>query len=1109
MRRLNFLFYLCFYLLSCSITFAATASTVETSFGTITLPTEEEINAEISRINDSSQSADDKTLQLNALNSANKIIDKYYQITEQSAEFAQNQKNAARTLDQLENELYTANQQYKADPPDLQQLDLKAVEQLIDELNQEQQSTQHALSEANADFIAIQTLPNRAQTTIAANNSRISTLISELSATTPLTDALDYRLKALELYVCQQENALLQNELNAQNTLQDIANYKIRINTLKNDYLTAQLRAAQALQNKLIAKNLVTTDSSANTQDLSPELAKQLETNQTIAGYIDKQLQDNARMEQELHDVETALNSVRQIRKTLNDQVTGVNGNLMLSRLLNRQQSEIPTVKVSFNLDELIPNLNLWLYDLRNYRNELFDTESYVKSLISKTPALAEHQKELEDLVRHRRSLFDKLNQSMTTALNQAINLKLKNTELQQITAEVNSTINDHLFWLTSNLPLGKDFIFAFIPTLKMQLNTVLTQFNSNNFYKNALQALVTLLLPLLTIALLARVGRDFLIKNDNLLAQRLDKPNDAYYVTPLALLIRFALSIPKIALISAGGSIIIYFAVNSLSDQMQVMRMLILHVAVFIFFLDILKPNSLFQRHYAFAPREIERQRTLLDKIWLAIVPILIVANIRELNPTAINNDMIGYCIMLLCCLYLTYIAVRSLKEEFTEREMSIGSWLSGLLIIVIPLTLLIMLALGYYYTVVKLVNRIAFSIYICLAYIIVSNTVRRTLFVAENRMLRKARENFMQNKLAIVDKGNHKVSLPSNLQKEQRRKKLDSLRLELINTKAFKLINVFLLCGTAIVLYLQWNDLAGVLNYLDTVYLWKDESFVNGVMVLNKALTLADILIALLVLVITVVLNRNLPALMERLFMLRPNPRFKSTSYTVRILSSYVIIALGVIFAAGALGISWDNLQWLVAALSVGLGFGLQEIFANFVSGIIILFERQIRVGDIVTLNGLSGTVNKIRIRATTIISFDNKEVMIPNREFITSALTNWSLSNTVTMLEFAIGVAYGTDMIKAKAILHDIVRSCRYLTPEKPYKIYIKSLDASCVTIMCEVYVNEIGNRKPTYDYLSSETLRRFAVAGIEIPFNKLDVTIMNLQNGEKLSVPAQQG
>lgn len=232
----------------------------------------------------------------------------------------------------------------------------------------------------------------------------------------------------------------------------------------------------------------------------------------------------------------------------------------------------------------------------------------------------------------------------------------------------------------------------------------------------------------------------------------------------------------------------------------------------------------------------------------------------------------------------------------------------------------------------------------------------------------------------------------------------------------------------------------------------------------------------------------------------LLRSDNTRKSTAYTVKIVSSYGITALGIIFAAGALGIKWENLQWLVAALSVGLGFGLQEIFANFVSGLIILFERQIRVGDIITLSGLSGTVNKIRIRSTTIISFENKEVMIPNRQFITSALTNWSLSNTVTKLEFTVGVAYGTDVEKAKALLKQIVSRCAYISKANQPVVFIQSLAESSVNILCEVFVSEIGKRKATNDYLCSETLRVFAENNIEIPFNMLEVNIKNLDKSK---------
>ena len=102
----------------------------------------------------------------------------------------------------------------------------------------------------------------------------------------------------------------------------------------------------------------------------------------------------------------------------------------------------------------------------------------------------------------------------------------------------------------------------------------------------------------------------------------------------------------------------------------------------------------------------------------------------------------------------------------------------------------------------------------------------------------------------------------------------------------------------------------------------------------------------------------------------------------YTVTTISSYAIIAVGLLLVLNTLGAQWSKLQWLVAALSVGIGFGLQEIVANFISGLILLFERPIRVGDIVTVGDTDGVVTKIRIRATTIRNWDRKELVLNGR-------------------------------------------------------------------------------------------------------------------------------
>ncbi len=130
----------------------------------------------------------------------------------------------------------------------------------------------------------------------------------------------------------------------------------------------------------------------------------------------------------------------------------------------------------------------------------------------------------------------------------------------------------------------------------------------------------------------------------------------------------------------------------------------------------------------------------------------------------------------------------------------------------------------------------------------------------------------------------------------------------------------------------------------------------------------------------------------------------------YALVSLSQYLIVLIGGVWLFRVLGVSWANVQWLVAAISVGLGFGLQEIFANFVSGLIVLFERPIRVGDIVTIGGVSGTVTRIRARATSITDWDRKELIVPNKEFITGQLINWTLSDSVLRVVIKVALSYG---------------------------------------------------------------------------------------------------
>ncbi len=142
----------------------------------------------------------------------------------------------------------------------------------------------------------------------------------------------------------------------------------------------------------------------------------------------------------------------------------------------------------------------------------------------------------------------------------------------------------------------------------------------------------------------------------------------------------------------------------------------------------------------------------------------------------------------------------------------------------------------------------------------------------------------------------------------------------------------------------------------------------------------------------------------------------------------------------------------------MGVGLGFGLQEIFANFISGLIILFERPVRVGDVVTIDDVTGVVSRIRIRATTITDGDRKELIIPNKEFITGRVLNWTLTDPVNRVVINVGVAYGSDTEQAAEILLKLAqdhptcsttrrRACRWNRSATARSI--SCCDASCRT------------------------------------------------------------
>jgi potassium-dependent mechanosensitive channel len=172
-------------------------------------------------------------------------------------------------------------------------------------------------------------------------------------------------------------------------------------------------------------------------------------------------------------------------------------------------------------------------------------------------------------------------------------------------------------------------------------------------------------------------------------------------------------------------------------------------------------------------------------------------------------------------------------------------------------------------------------------------------------------------------------------------------------------------------------------------------------------------------------------------------------------------------------------------VAALSVGLGFGLQEIFANLVSGIILLFERPIRVGDTVTINSVSGKVSRIQMRATTIVDWDRKEHIVPNKTFITNQLVNWTLSDTITRIVIPISIAYGSDAELAHKLMLEAARSTPLVLEDPAPSVIFAGIKESALEFTIMIFVSELGHRLQVTHNLNVKLNEMLREHNIELP------------------------
>ncbi len=500
----------------------------------------------------------------------------------------------------------------------------------------------------------------------------------------------------------------------------------------------------------------------------------------------------------------------------------------------------------------------------------------------------------------------------------------------------------------------------------------------------------------------------------------------------------------------------------------------------------SVARPEGLGERHFNWNSRTLATVRRQIRILLAVLAPVVVILATMETPAGTRYSDSVGRLLFLLASLALAWFAYRVMTAALQAEPAN--RLLRGARVVTVatPLVLALASLWGYHYTAVQLEGLMFISGCWLVAVMLLYYLVLRALSVRERRMtLKRLREQrAAERRLAEArEAAEHSgEGIPVALE-------MPEMDLKDISQQSKTLVRIVAVVLAASVLWMFWADVIPALQVFDNVTLW---SIAGDDGADPTPITLGDLMLALLFGAGTILAVRNLPGTLEVMVLSRLNLE-PGAGYAITTLVTYMIIFIGVLTALAVIGLQWSRLQWLVAALGVGLGFGLQEIVANFVSGIILLFERPIRVGDTVTINGITGTVARIRIRATTLVDWDRKEQIIPNKTFVTQDLTNWTLTDAITRVIIRVAVAYGSDVDKVQDLLHDVAVSNERVVEEPAPAVFCVGLGDSGVNFEVRVFVRDLLDFMPLSHELHATITRTLEEAGVEIPFPQRDIHI----------------
>ena len=770
-----------------------------------------------------------------------------------------------------------------------------------------------------------------------------------------------------------------------------------------------------------------------------------------------------------------------------------------LGRILVEQRRQLPKadalIRQSKISEGIVQRIGLRRIELDERSRQILEGQKSAEVLLQRLPPDLDPQQRTEYEKQIRQLLKDQVQLVATLDANYASYLRSLDAgefELRQLIGSVSAFaayLDERLLWLPNAPPLGTDFL--------RDLIAVGSWFGRTDIFGAlfgdllaGIEASWFKLLGLVAVVVVVLRSRPRLYARLEELAERARTPEThRARHTIYALVISSALALPLPVLVWALADLL--GASPEASDVAlaiaPVLRVMADLSFVILWTRALLHRNGIAAVHLQWPDPVVRAFRRELHRLGPVFVPAYAISLVFDWYGNPAFQYTTRRLLFLLAMICLAWFSRRLFRRYGPlHHELALKyptAWITRtsmawhLAAVLMPLALGGLAALGFYYTALELSRYYLMTLLLFWCAALVYGLAERGLLVAEIR-------------LEIARRAEQEAQSVERVEQPSSEHHHAAVDIATVNAQTRLILRNVIGWSVALGLYWIWKDVLPALTVFQDVRLWEIEVPDGKGGMHSRAITLASLGLATIIGGVTLIAARNLPGVLE-IAVLQRLRLHHGSRYAVTTLCQYAIVGLGMSLALSTLGVRWSQIQWLIAALGVGLGFGLQEIFANFISGIILLFERPIRVGDIVTISDRTGKIGRIQIRATTIIDADNKEVIVPNKNFITERFVNWTLTDQVTRVALKVGIGYDSDARLALELLRAVATAHpRVLKMPEPTATVL-GFGESAMDLELSVYVGEMADRATVSHDLVLDIQRLYAAHGIAIPYPQRDV------------------